>query len=248
MTEPHSPDGERRDRTPIVLGIIAGILAVAVGVTLTIALTRGGPSQGAPSPSTPAQTTAPEQGPAPSAEPTDPAEEPAGVQLAATGFALVDDSGAETFSYGWSDPSAPAVDALTETFGAAPEQRTEKGDGTHYPDYTVYQWRGFALYDMVPIDGGTPREEYTQPSWARVTANTVGEVAVTGEFGIEIGTTVDAVRAAGPDAEVDRNGVTRYVFAADRSSMAGGVPSYSMMADTDGAAVTAILYYFYAEF
>lgn len=246
MTAPDNARG-RRDKTPIVLGVIAGVLAVIVGVTLTIALTRGGSPAAAPSPTPPAPTSTPEGSGTPSSEPSDPVQEPAGVQLSATGFALVDDTGAETFSYGWSDAAAPAVTALTAAFGAAPEQRTEKGDGSHYPDYTVYQWRGFALYDMVPVEGGTPREEYAQPSWVRITANTVGDMAVTAEFDVEIGTTVDAVKAAGPDTEFERNGATRYVFAADRSSTAGGITSYSMMADTDGAAVTAILYYYYTD-
>ncbi|SBS72900.1 hypothetical protein [uncultured Microbacterium sp.] len=246
MTGPHStPARQRRDRTPIVLGIVAGVLAVVVGVTLTIALTRDGSPETAPSPRPPAQTTAPDG--TPSAEPTAPDEEPAGVQLSATGFALVDDTGAETFAYRWSDPSEPAVAALTAAFGAAPEQRTEKGDGSHYPDYTVHQWPGFALYDMVVSEGGSDRDTYAQPSWIRVTANTIGEVAVTAEFGIQIGTTVDAVEAAGPDTDFERNGALRYVFAADRSSTAEETPSYSMMADTDGDAVTAILYYFYAD-
>lgn len=248
MTEPHSGDPRpRRDRTPIVLGTIAGVLAVVVAITLTIALTRDRSPEAAPSPSAPAQTTAPDGNGTPSPQPTDAAEEAAGVQLSATGFALVDDTGAQSFGYGWSDAIEPAVAALTAAFGAAPEQRTEKGDGSHYPDYTVYQWRGFALYDMVPIAGGTTREEYSQPSYVRFTANAVGDVAVTAEFDVEIGTTVDAVEAAGPDAEQDRDGATRYVFERDRSSTAGGIPSYSMMVDTDESGVTAILYYFYSD-
>lgn len=244
--EPREP--KRRDRTPIILGVVAGVLAVAVGVTLTIALTRS-PAGPAADPATPPSQTSSAPEPEATVETPDAPDEtaaPAGVQLGAGGFMLVDDAGDETFSYGWSDPIEGAVTALTDAFGAEPEERTEAGNGTTYPDYTVYQWPGFALYDMVPLDGGPTRDEYSQPSYLRYTANAVGDAAVTAEFDVEIGMPVAEVEALNPDAEVDRDGGPRFVFGADRSGFAGGVPTYSMVVDTDGDAVTAILYFYYA--
>lgn len=237
-----------RNRTPIILGIIAGILLVAVVITLSIYLTRGAtpadtaappasPTAGeAPAAPTPAQTT-------PSTpEPSEPAADPTGVVLSATGFTLSDDTGAEIFTFGWGDDTAPAVEALTEAFGAAPSERTEEGNGSTYPDYTVYQWSGFALYDMVATDD-LPRDEYTQPTYLRYTANTVGDVAITAEFDLEIGA---AVADLDPADEWERGDGTRIVFEPDRSGFAGGVPTYAALADTGGETVTAILYYYYA--
>ncbi len=237
-----------RNRTPIILGIIAGVLLVAVVITLSIYLMRGAtptgadqtpasPTEGeAPAPPPPAQTT-------PSApEPSEPATDPTGVVLSATGFTLSDDAGAEVFTFGWADDIAPAVEALTEAFGAAPTERAEAGNGSTYPDYTVYQWSGFALYDMVATDD-LPRDEYTQPSYLRYTANTVGDVAITAEFDLSIGAPVDELE---PADEWERGDGTRIVFEPDRSGFADGTPSYAALADTDGEAVTAILYYYYA--
>lgn len=241
---------EQRPRTVLVLGIVAGVLAVAVAITLAIALSRPGtpapaestaPPAVAPStPSTPVDPT-----PSESADPVDAVA--AEVELGAAGFTIVDGAGEELLAWGWSDDAQTAVDALTEAFGAAPTERVEAGNGTTYPDYTVYQWTGFALYDMVPLPGGPTRDEYSQPSYLRYTANTVGPIAITAEFGLEIGMPVTEATALRPDAEEDRGGGTRFVFAADRSANAGA-PTYSVIADTDGegVAIQAILYFYYA--
>lgn len=240
---------EQRPRTVLILGIVAGVLAVAVAITLAIALTRSGapaPTESSDppaAPSTPSTPVAP--GPEESASPGD--AEPAEVELGAGGLTLVDAAGEELLAWGWSDDAQTAVAALTEAFGAAPTERVEAGNGTTYPDYTVYQWSGFALYDMVPLPGGPTRDEFSQPSYLRYTANTVGPIAITAEFGLEIGMPVTEVTALQPDAEEDRGGGTRFVFAADRSAHAG-TPTYSVIADTDGEGVAlgAILYFYYA--
>lgn len=244
--EPREPRGPREpgSRTPLILGIVAGVLLVAVVVTLAIALTR-------PSDETPAQTTAP-SATAPPAQPSpsattapDETGEPAALNFSGTGFALVDDDGDPVFTFGWRDEVAEAVTALTDAFGAAPTQRVEPGDGSHYPDYTVYQWDGFMLFDMVPTAGGTPRADYTQPTYALFSRNEIGGITLTAEHGLAIGSTIADVRAAGPNAEIPRGnvGAIRFVFDQDRSSTADPL-QYSMFADTDGTAVTAILYYF----
>jgi hypothetical protein len=238
---------EDRPRFPLVLAVVAGVLAVAVIVTLIFALTRPSGPAAAPSPSASAPSSPDEPEPAPSeSESEQPAAESNAVQLSAEGFTLVDDAGTAVFTYGWADPIEPAVSALTDAFGAAPEERTEKGNGTSYPDYTVYQWKGFALYDMVPIDGGKTRDEYSQPSYLRYTSNTVGPLTITPEFGLEIGMPLADVQAENPDVETKRGSGVRLVFDADRSAFAGGVPTYSVIVDTEDDEVTAILYFYFS--
>ncbi|MBN9215187.1 MAG: hypothetical protein ABS62_01615 [Microbacterium sp. SCN 70-200] len=232
-------------RTPIVLGVIAGILLIAVIVTLAIALTRD--NGAAPTPTqteTTAETTTPTSSPS---ETPDATGEPVALQFSGTGFALVDAADEEVFTYGWADDAADAVAALTDAFGAEPTQRVEAGDGTHYPDYTVYQWDGFMLFDMIETAGGTPRAEYAQPSYTLFSRNEVGGIEMVAEQGLEIGMSVSGVRALGPDQEIPRGnvGATRFVFDQERSS-AEGAPQYSMFADTDGTAVTSILYFRYS--
>lgn len=242
----HEPATER-PRFPLVLAIVAGVLAVAVIVTLVFALTRpsGQASAPSPSPSAPSQPEEPEPTPS-ETESEPPAAESNAVQLSADGFTLVDDTGAEVFAYGWADPIEPAVTALTDAFGAAPEERTEKGNGTTYPDYTVYQWKGFALYDMLPIEGGKTRDEYSQPSYLRYTSNTVGPLTITPEFDLQIGMPLDEVRAKNPDVETKRGSGVRLVFDADRSAFVDGVPTYSVIVDTEDDEVTAILYFYFS--
>ena len=158
------------------------------------------------------------------------------------GAVVVDPSGAEVFTYGWGDDAQGAVTALTEAFGSAPNTRTEPGNGS-YPEYTVYGWSGFSLYDMVA--GATAREDYTQPSYVRVSADEVGDIVITPEFDLAVGAPIADVRALGPDRETPRGAGTRFVFADDRSAYNDGKPSYSVIVDANADEVTAILYFFY---
>lgn len=237
-----------RNRTPIILGIIAGVLAIAVGITLTMALTRGTPAAEETTPADqPAtgQQTSTEPDPTPSDTETTPVAA-TGLTLSATGFTLTDDAGDALLDYTWSGDAEAAVTALAAAFGAPPTERTEAGNGSTYPDYTVYQWSGFALYNMVPLSGGPSRDDYSQPSYVRVTANEVAGVPVTLEFGVTIGMPISALEALSPDVTQERGSGTRFVFAADRSSVSGGTPSYSMIVDTDGSTVTAVMYFYFS--
>jgi len=103
------------------------------------------------------------------------------------------------------------------------------------------------LFDMIETAGGTPRAEYAQPSYTLFSRNEVGGIEMVAEQGLEIGMSVSGVRALGPDQEIPRGnvGATRFVFDQERSS-AEGAPQYSMFADTDGTAVTSILYFRYS--
>lgn len=240
LREPREP----RSRTPIVLGVVAGILLIAVIVTLAVALNRGSDEEPVP---TPTETSTPS--PTPTSSPTstpDATGEPVALRFSGTGFTLVDDTDKTVFTYAWADDTTDAVAALTAAFGAEPTQRIEPGDGTHYPDYTVYQWDSFMLFDMVETAGGTARADYAQPSYVLFTRSDVGGIEMIAERGLTIGMSVAAVRALGPDQEIARGnvGATRFVFDQERSS-ADGALQYSMFADTDGSTVTAILYYRY---
>lgn len=239
--EPREPGS----RTPLILGIIAAVLLVAVIVTLAIALTRPGSD-------TPAQTAAPTAAPTtapPSPSPTATSDEvgaPVALDFSGTGFTLVDDAGRTAFTFAWRDDVADAVTALTDAFGAAPTTRVEPGDGSHYPDYTVYQWEGFMLFDMIETAGGSTRTEYTQPTYALFSRGEINGITLNAEHDLKIGSTIAEVRAAGPNEEIPRGnvGAIRFVFDQARSGTDGGSLQYSMFADTDGTVVTAILYYF----
>lgn len=238
-----------KNRTPLILAIVAGVLLVAVIVALVLAFTRPGTEAAVP----PAPTTAAPQTPTPRPTPSasaspDAVGEPVAIEFAGTGFALVDDKGRAAFTFAWRDEVAAAVAALTDAFGAAPTQRVEPGDGSHYPDYTVYQWNGFMLFDMIPSPGGSTRAEYPQPTYVLFSRAEVGGIRLVAERGLEIGMTVDAVRAASPDLEVPRGNVGAIRFVFDRARSTGVDPlQYSLFADTDGTVVTAILYYLYSE-
>ncbi|GAA1656362.1 hypothetical protein [Microbacterium flavum] len=244
---PRDPD-DTGSRLPVVLGVVAGVLLIAVVVTLGIALTRPSSDAGPVGPPDPGPTTAPTTQPtaSPTSSPTG-IGAPVAVQFGGTGFTLVDKDDQTVFTHQWRDKADVAVAALTQAFGAAPTQRVEAGDGSSYPDYTVYQWDGFLLYDMVDGTGGAQRATFTQPSYATFSRNTVGKIEMTAERGLKIGSTIAAVRAATPDREIPRGNVgsIRFVFDIGRST-AGPPVQYSMVTDTDGTSVTAVLYYFAA--
>jgi hypothetical protein len=149
------------------------------------------------------------------------------------------------FTYQWRDKVDGAVAALTKAFGAAPTQRVEPGDGTSYPDYTIYQWDGFCSTTWSTAPGRAARD-FTQPSYATFSRNEVGEIRLTAEHGIAIGATVDAVR--GPPRQGDPARQRRLDPLRLRPRALQGRPpvQYSMVVDTDGTSVTAVLYYFAA--
>lgn len=247
--EPRTPGGGGGSRTTLILGIVAGVLAVAVIAVVGFALTR--PSDSAqPATSAPAVSTddasVPASTPAPTPSPTSTAAA-TGVAFSATGFTLTAGTG-QPFTYRWADEPAAAVAALTAAFGAPPTQRTQAGDGSTLPDYTVYTWNGFSLFEMVPTATLT-RADFSQPAYALFTSNEVGGVPITAEFGVKIGMSAAEVRALtpAPASETPRpSGSIRFAFDPQRSSFKNGTPSYSVFADTDGAdgPVGTILYFY----
>jgi hypothetical protein len=228
-------------RTPIILAVIAAVLAVAVAVSLTILLMRpAASSDRAPG------TEAPAPGPAaPSQTPDATGTDGARVVLAAGGFTIEDAAGKATFTHEWADEAAPAVAALTELFGADPTEGFEEGD-THFYAYRLYEWDGFRLADVALGEGNRPRPEVDSPTYAQITANEIGDVALVAEFDLAIGLSADEVEALGPDAgPVEAAGTQTYYFAEDRSTFyADGVRDFPVTVTVEGGEVTAITYRF----
>jgi len=246
-------DTPRPRRTPLVLGIVVGLLAVAVAVALVIAANRG-PAESepptastpAPAPSTPAPTTS-----------TPAVPTVAEVAFDERGFVLLAEDGEEVFSFLWEHEPSEAIAALSDAFGGDPTVGFIQGDGSHYPDYTLWEWPGFALAGMVETEDGKPREEYARPSFVSLTANSLGEISLTPEFGLRIGMSADDARASGPDLEEDfreYDGGVRFVYGMDRGAFPTeegmpATPSYAVFAETgpDGATIERIDYSLWSE-
>lgn len=246
---------QSRSKALVPLLIAAGVLAVAVVVVLVMFLGRPTEPAAAPSPSstpvdqqpspTPSPTPTPSSTPSASADAT-----PREVAVGPDGFDIVAEDGTSLFTYLWTDDADDAVAELTDVFGAEPSESLVEGDQTHFPDYTSYNWDGFALRDMIPSEGGKSRDEYFTPSYASITANEVNGIAVVGEFGLAVGLSVDDVRALDPDEEIEMSdGTPRFFFATDRDDDAveDEVYGYSPWVETDGSAVVQITYRPYSE-
>lgn len=237
----------RRPRNLIPLLTFAGVLAIAAVIAIVLLLNRApapAAAPGAGSPTPEASTPSPAAPtPAPSETQT---EDPtaSAVLLGADGFTIVADDGSELYAYGWRDDAEAAVAALTDAFGSEPSESVYEGDGSHFPDYTSYDWEGFLFRDMIVTEDGKPRDEYFVPSYVSVTANEVGDVAVTPEFDLAIGLTADDVRALGPDEEVEMpDGEPRFFFAIDRADGPeddAELDGYSPWVNTDPADETVV--------
>lgn len=232
---------------------VAGVLAIAAVIAMVILLSRPqAPTAGAtmtppaavPSatPTTSATSTA---DPSPSPGPTEATA--AEIEVGATGITVVGDDGSDLFTYRWNGDAALAVAALTDVFGTAPDESITEGDGTHFPDYTSYRWGGFSLFDMIETDGGKPRTEYWQPSYAEFTVGAESGVALTAESGLTVGTSIDDVRALGPDEEVElSDGRVRIFFGTERDGFdtaEGGEGEYALIIGAvEEGAVDEIIY------
>ncbi|WP_405374745.1 MULTISPECIES: hypothetical protein [unclassified Microbacterium] len=239
-------------RTPILLGVVAVVLLIAVVVALGALFQRG---QGGPAPAAPAgSTTAPgsdgttggETGgePAP-AEP----EAAASVSVTGTGFTVTDADGS-TFTHAWADDAAPAIEALTEVFGEAPTEDFQNGDAENWA-YDIYNWSGFRLYDVFLGDGGRSRSEVPAPTFAMITGGAPESVSIVDEFGVEIGDSIDEVRSKDPVDEVQlSSGGVRLVLGEGRGTFySNGDRTFSafVVSDAGGSSVASITYTFRAR-
>ncbi|RLK52274.1 hypothetical protein [Microbacterium telephonicum] len=233
-----------RNRLPIILGAVAGVLVIAVVIALAILLTRGSgaPASNATTPASDAGTTGPSPtSTTPSADPAHPAA--TRVALASDGFSILTADGEEGFTHAWGDEAAPAIAALTDAFGAAPTEGFQNGDAQHYA-YTLYEWAGFTFADVSLGAGNKPRTEVPDPTWVAYTENTVGDVAIHPEFGLAIGLTAAEVDALHPDSSVP-GPPPAYLFGTDRNTFyQDGVRAFPVTATADGGEVSTITYRF----
>lgn len=223
----------RSERTTLItLASVAGALLIAIVVVLVVYLVQSAPTvedTSAPTSSSPAAPPAP----APSTEAsTAPAAEVAEVTVTGTGFTITDASGDTVLTHEWADEAAPAIAALTEAFGAPPTEDFQNGDSQNYA-YDIYAWQGFRFYDVLLGAGNRPRAEVPAPTFVSYEANTVGEVAIVDEFGLEIGMTADEVRAL--DVETASTGGPAIVVggAGRNTFYQDGVRSFPATVSTD---------------
>lgn len=248
MTEP------RRSKALFLL-TGAGVVAVAVVVAIVWMMNRmPGPAAAEPAPtsSSPATSAPASEGPSPAPSETPSPSADASVRqitLTAEGFDAVDRGGNPVFSFAWSDEPETAVAALSEAFGSEPTKGLQDGDGSHFPDYTLWQWSGFELGTMVETPDGKTRTEYDAPAFATFTANAVGDVEIVAEFGLRIGDPLDEARAAGPHEEFPSpfTDGQRLILEQDRSVTTDPptTPRVSIIIDGDKAdRISSIAYQF----
>ncbi|MFT4136816.1 hypothetical protein [Microbacterium sp.] len=161
---------------------------------VALLLTACAPAAPAPTPAatpTPTATETVTPTPTPTSDPA-----VAEIRMDRTGLALLAEDGTTVLQYAWADEGEPVVAALEEAFDGPPTISTNPGDGTHYPDYTVYLWDGITFYDEQNLD--RPRAEYPLPSFAVFTADQSRGIRLTTASGVSVGTPVADVLAIGP--------------------------------------------------
>lgn len=139
-----------------------------------------------------------------SAQPTSTSEpEPAIAELviAGGGFTLVDADGEVDFTHHWADEVGPAVAALEEAIGVAPEVGFEEHSGGHLADFDRYDWDGLTLGDAVGLE--KPRTDYFLPSWLEATAPSIAGIAVRSTSGVTVGSSVASVVTIEPHLRED---------------------------------------------
>jgi hypothetical protein len=187
---------------------------------------------------TPSGATDPTPTPTPTPTPEADADADAdAVILRADGFEIVAESGTVLFAHAWADDAAPAVAELTDAFASEPTISEKPGDGSHFPDYTVYAWGGFEFSDAIDLQ--RPRDEYGFATTVFSSASAVNEVEITTESGIGVGSTFEEVIASGVEAEPPYNGRTSFLLEYSElgSAMAGSGDEEAGVLDFLGAPV-----------
>ena len=233
-------------RLPIILGVIAGALLIAVIIALAVYLQRPSGAAPAADPSTPSASA-----PAPAPTPTEtetPAEAASRIEVSGGGFTIRTADGTE-FTHTWADEAAPAVAALTELFGTAPEEDFVNGDSERWA-YDVYVWDGFRFYDVFLSPGSKPRDQIPAPTYAAITGVSDEDVELVDEFGIAVGDPIEDARALGPISETTSpDGAVRLIFGADRGTFyTDGERDFRAFVDADpsGSEVASITFSFSA--
>lgn len=243
-------DDEPDRRTPLILGIIAGVLAVAVVIAFVLLLTR--PSGAQPAAEDPPPGQSAPQEPAeeqPTPEETEEAAPPSELALNGLGLTITQADGTEV-THAWADDPDAAIAALTELFGTEPTEDFQNGDAENWA-YDIYIWDGFRFYDVFLGDGGRSRSEVPAPTFVSITGPTPGEVGIVDEFGVSVGDTMDEVRALDPTDEVKlSDGRVRLALGKGRGSFySDGRRAFNAFVESDaaGTTVASITYTFRAR-
>lgn len=234
---------ERARPSTIVLSVIAALLAVAVVVALAMLLGRNtsatsADSSGDSGDSAEAPAT---EGDADGGTDADAGADGASIAVSGSGFTLTDASGTVVYTHDWAAETDEAVAALSDAFGTEPTDDFVEGDAENWA-YDVFDWDGFRLYDVRIGDGNRPRDEIPAPTYVSWSANEVHDVAVTDEFGLEIGMGADEAAALGADSE----SAEQLVFGTDRGTFwSDGNRDFSAFAALDAGAVSNVTYTFF---
>lgn len=241
------------NRVPMILGAVAGVLLVAVIVVVSVYLLRvTAPTASEPAPP-PAESSEPAPPPPSTSQPTPtptPTEEASttAIALSGSGFTVTTEEG--EFTHRWADDPAPAIEALTEAFGAAPAEDFVNGDAENWA-YDIYVWKGFRFYDVFLGDGGRSRSEVPAPTYVSVTPGMPDDVEITNEFGVRVGDSIDQARSKGPfDEFALTSGRLRLIFGEGRGTFYNdGERVFSAFVESDESAqrVATITYTFRAR-
>jgi hypothetical protein len=248
VDEPQGPN-----RTPLILGIIAGVLAVAVIIALVLLVTRpsGDQTTAPPAPEQSEPVDPEPQPPAPDESAEQPEEVPTTAQVAVNGLGLtITQADGTEFTHAWADDPAAAIEALTELFGEAPAEDFQNGDAENWA-YDIYVWDGFRFYDVFLGGGGRSRDEVPAPTYVAITGTTPAEVGIVDEFGVAVGDSMDEARAQDPTDEVDlSDGRVRLAFGNNRGTFyTDGKRAFSAFVESDASTqtVASITYTFRAR-
>lgn len=246
-------DGSGPNRTPLILGIIAGVLTVAVIIALVLLVTRpSGDGTTAPPAPEQSETAQPEPAqPAPDESDEQPEEAPATAKVAVNGLGItITQADGTEFTHAWADEAAPAIEALTELFGAAPAEDFQNGDAENWA-YDIYVWDGFRFYDVFLGGGGRSRDEVPAPTYVAITGTAPAEVGIVDEFGVAVGDSMEEARAQDPTDEVElSDGRVRLAFGNNRGTFyTDGKRAFSAFVESDASAqtVASITYTFRAR-
>ena len=159
------------------------------------------PTSAAASPSpTPSSAGSPSPAPVPAAE-------PARIVISTMHLQVVADSGEVVDEIGIFDPIGPAVDILTELFGAEPVMTAYEGGAA-----VDYEWEGFLIATDGPAEPPAGAGVYF-----RATAPHLNGIAIESGDGFSVGDTLSPVAEAAPDdtRTWDNQGVLEMTVAVD---------------------------------
>ena len=186
----------------------AGALTAAA-ISLMLALAACVGPTPTPTPTPDAATPRPTPTATPTAEPVDPLTTVTTLVARPESLVLDDAAGDEILSLDYLTPAAPAIEALTTVFGAAPEDEEYPGN-SHFPPTTAHRWGGFELWETRYADRWADFADQTptlyRPSFrVQFKDSQSSGVALTTFDGIGVGYSWSDLQAI-PDLQVNPSG------------------------------------------